>query len=94
MKKIFAGCLLLCLSSIALAEYCFYSREEVSGESKFCFYKCAFGEKVVTVRNLDRCNPMLEFSALPLSKQLKLASLSENVSACKYSDLEQKSQDN
>lgn len=64
MKRYIATSLLLIVSSVASAEYCNFSREEVSGENKFCFYRCAFGEKVVTVGRHEQCVFIKEFSLL------------------------------
>ena len=55
MKRLILAMLFGCLSSAANAELCMFSREQVSGDNKFCFYKCLRGDEVLTIGKLGQC---------------------------------------
>ena len=47
---------LACVPAMALAQLsCRYQGERVDGLKKTCFYKCADGEKSITIRSTESC---------------------------------------
>ena len=74
MKHVILAVFLGCISSAAMAELCTLSREQVSGDNKFCFYQCLRGDEVLTVRALAQCPLIKEFQtsrpvvSLPISE--------------------------
>lgn len=54
---------MITISTSAIAEYCTLTREEVSGNNKFCFYGCIRGEQVVTINSLYPCPLMKNFAS-------------------------------
>jgi hypothetical protein len=62
MKMLLSATALALFSPVAMPEQCTLAREEVSGENKFCFYKCLRGDQVLTIRALSQCPLMREFS--------------------------------
>jgi hypothetical protein len=77
MRRLLSTTALVFLSSVAMAEQCTLSREEVSGENKLCFYKCLRGDQVLTIRAMSQCPLIKEFSSSLLVEPLFYAE--ENV---------------
>jgi len=63
MRKLVLFLLTSIASFSSLAEQCSLSREQVNGESKFCFYACLRGERVLTIGSLQRCPLLSEFNS-------------------------------
>ena len=63
MNKLVCAAFLFLSTSTAFAASCPFSREEVSGTNKHCFYQCLLtGEQVFTINSLYTCPMYKEFA--------------------------------
>lgn len=76
MRKIIVSILATAATFNCLAENCTLSREQVSGESRFCYYACLRGERVLTVSNLQRCPLLSEFNSSSVFKDQQVTTSS------------------
>jgi hypothetical protein len=54
----------LCMPLVSFAEQCTFSREEISGDTRICFYSCLRGEQVISMSKYGGVCPLMhDFSA-------------------------------
>ena len=55
MRRTFLALVIAAAPLLAVADICIYQGERVSGLNKICEYKCATGDKSITIKASEVC---------------------------------------